>query len=386
MRVVSWRDNPDSVGDTSQRPVRTCRTPVFRPLSSVLCPLSSVLCPLSSVLYLLLLAAPPLQAQSDAPFLNRPARMVDQVNWFHARGGKVRVAWNVAPVSIPEDGELTATLIITGADNPRQIVRPDLKKQPEFGTRFVIIDNADPKPAEAAPAVSFSYRLRPRNRSVNKVPRARVLLLQSGCAERSQFKSTTAKAVDITVTEAPRREPPPVPLTDPDYLFVIATGPQVLSSDPFLLGWWVWLAVGLAGPLAAGTWYAVWRRFFPGAAQLALRRRSRAARRALAAIRKSSRALDPPAAIEAAVLTYLRSHLPLPLAAATPGEIEVALAELGVSEPDRIAAGGFFRDCDAVRFSPGSLGNETLLAEAIALIARLEAIPEPLGSPTRAVP
>ncbi len=102
-------------------------------------------------------------------------------------------------------------------------------------------------------------------------------------------------------------------------------------------------------------------------------RRSRAARRAGDAIRHAHRAPDPPAAIRAAVLGYLRARFPLPPSATTPGEIDSALAETGL-EPEQVeAVVEFLRACDAERFDPGSAANGSLAADASALVARLEA-------------
>src|SRR5580658_5233120 len=72
---------------------------------------------------------PPCSARDDVPLINRPA-----ANFYNARGSVVKVAWSVDRRTVPEDGELTAILTITGANNSDQIVRPDLKKLPEFQT------------------------------------------------------------------------------------------------------------------------------------------------------------------------------------------------------------------------------------------------------------
>ncbi len=225
----------------------------------------------------------------------------------------MKVAWSLDRTTIPEDGELTATLTITGATNPQRIVRPDLKKLIDFQSRFAITDNVDPPPGEGATEVKFTYLLRPRSRSVDKVPMLEFYFYNpTASAGKSSFPLATARFVPITVTEAPKNEPPMIPLGEPDRLFVVATGQQLLEKGQFVPDYWLWLVVGLSGPLCALGWLVVWQRVFPDAVRLARMRRSRAARRAIDAIHRANRASDPPAVIAAAVLGYLRTRFPLP--------------------------------------------------------------------------
>jgi hypothetical protein len=308
-------------------------------------------------------------AQEDAPLINRPA-----ANFYNARGSVVKVAWSVDRQSVPEDGELTATLTIAGADNSPQIDRPDLKKLPEFQTRFVITDRNDPSPSERAAEVKFSYLLRPRNRAVDKLPRLEFYFYNPTASDgKKQFPLAIARAVPITVTEAPKLEPPLIPLREPDRLFVVTTGEQSLEKQKlFITGFWPWLIVGLSGPFCALLWFLAWQRIFPDAVKLASMRRSRAARRAIDAIRRASRTDDPPATIAAAALSYLRTRFPLPHWAVTPSEIETSLGELKVSPSECIAVAKFFRSCDEARFAPPSDNGASLATDAEALIARLE--------------
>jgi hypothetical protein len=309
----------------------------------------------------------------DAPLTHRPDGL-DATNFFNARGSSVKAAWSVNRTSVPEDGELTAVLTIKGAENPQRIVRPDLKKLPEFQTRFVIADKKDTEPSEAAKEVKFSYQFRPRNRLVDKIPSFDFYYYNPAAPTgKSQFPKTVATRVDIKVTEAPKKELPPVPLMEPDELFVTTTGPQLLERRQAISTVWPWLAVGLAGPLSAFLWFLIWQRLFPDARRVASMRRSKAARRALDAIHRSGKANDPAAAIALAVLGYLRARLPLSPGASTPSEIAVALGELRIAEVDCATVAEFFRACDAARFAPRDDHVLTLGADAEALITRLEA-------------
>jgi hypothetical protein len=305
----------------------------------------------------------------DIPVVGRPT-----ADFYNAQGVGVKVAWSLDRATVPEDEEIVATLTVKNATNPREIVRPDLKKLTEFESRFVVTDNRDPPPAADAKVVKFSYRLRPRNRSVDKVPTLVFRYHDPAAAEGKQFPTTTAKFVEVAVTEPKPKPPPPaIPLGEPDHLFAVATGPELLEHRPFAPGTWTWVAVALAGPLLAAGWYAAWRRVFPDAARLARMRRSRAARRAVDAVRRAHRAVDPPAAVAAAVLGYLRARFPLPPGAVTPTEIGAALAELGVPDADCETVADFFRSCDAARFAPPGDSGASLAAEAETLVTRLEA-------------
>jgi hypothetical protein len=311
---------------------------------------------------------PQIVAQEEAPLINQPS-----ANFYHAQGRAVKVAWSVEPKVIPEGGELTATLTITGATNPQRIVRPDLKKLIDFQSRFAITDNVDPPPGKGAMEVKFSYKLRPQNRSVDKVPALEFYYYNPVApAGKSSFPLAIAPFVPITVTEAPKNEPPMIPLGEPDRLFVVTTGQQLLEKRQFVPDYWLWLVVGLSGPLCAMGWLVVWQRVFPDAVRLARMRRSRAARRAIDAIHRAHRANDPPAVIAVAVLGYLRTRFPFPPGAATPSEIEFALGELRVSSPDCVAVAEFFRTCDAARFAPPGDNGASLATDAEAMITRLE--------------
>lgn len=297
-------------------------------------------------------------------------------DFYGAAGRGVKVAWSLDRTQVPEGGEITATLSVVNVANPRHVLRPDLKhkKLSEFQDLFVITDVAAPPPDGKANEVKFTYRLRPRSRQTDRVPTLVFQYYNAAAAAGKQFPVTnTGRPIPITVTAAPAKvAPPPVPLTEPEHLFAIATGPGVLAR-----GWAVpsgaWLVLLFAGPLFGLGWYAAWRRAYPDAARLARMHRSRAARRATHAIRRSGRADDPPAAVAAAVLGYLRTRFPLPPAAVTPSDIGSALAEQGVSPAECGAVAEFFRKCDAARFSPASDSGPSLAADAESLVTRLEA-------------
>ena len=250
-------------------------------------------------------------------------------DFYNASGSHVRVVWKLERTSVPEDEEFVASLIVTGAANPRDIIRPDLRRLPPFESRFIIAETRDPPPAAGAMEVRFTYRLRPRNRSVDRLPTLAFHYFNPAAANGKEFPLTTAREVRITVA-APRLKPesPPIPLSEPEWLLVYTPRPISLMRTAFSHSW-AWGAVVLAGPLLALVWYASWRRIYPDAVRRGASPvvRGTAGRRCYSA---RNRSLDPPSAIAAAVLGYLRARFPLPPAAVTPTEISAALAELGL--------------------------------------------------------
>jgi len=209
---------------------------------------------------------------------------------------------------------------------------------------------------------------------VDRLPTLAFHYYNPAAATGKQFPLTTAKEVRITVA-APRQkaEPAAIPLTEPEWLMSYAPRPVSLSRS-MIAAEWVWLALALAGPIAALAWYFAWRRIYPDAARLAQMRRTRAARRANNLIRRAHRAPDPPTAVAAAVLGYLRARFPLPPAAVTPGEIGSELGEVGLPRADCLAVEDFFRATDAARFTAMGDNAASLSHDAIALVARLEAV------------
>ena len=136
------------------------------------------------------------------------------------------------------------TLVIGSARypvlNPAEVVRPDLKVLPAFADAFTVTDVHDPPPRDDAKEVRFTYKLRPRNRSVTEVPALKFRYFNPNAApNQDQFRTTMADAITITVTERP--PDPPVRMVEADRLFQAVTGPDVLNA-PFVPCWWAWLA------------------------------------------------------------------------------------------------------------------------------------------------
>lgn len=305
---------------------------------------------------------------ADPPFYAPPA------GFYGAVGTDVKTTWAVDRTSVSEGEAITATLTVRGATNPTEVTRPDLRKLDEYQKRFEIDDVPGPAATAGAKEVTFVYRLRPRNRQVNRLPSLDFPYRHPGIAAGSPFQNAKARGIDLVVTAAPPKPgPPPVPLAEPDHLFAVPAGPGLLGPAPFAPGGWACPAAVLLGPLAAGGWYLAWRRLYPGAARAARIRRRRAADRAARAIRRSAKAVDPAAAVGAAVVGYLAARFPLPPGADTPAEVGDALTAGGLAAGPTGEVVGFLRRCDAARFGGPGDGGVSLDEAALALLARLEA-------------
>jgi hypothetical protein len=303
----------------------------------------------------------------------QPAFFEPKEHYYKAKGQAIRVKWEIEPKAVVVNGELTATLVITGVQNAPEVQKPDLRKLRSFDN-FQITESQESRDATAK-EVRFAYKLSPRTTAIREVPSLKFHYFNPAAASGPrQFPATVADAVPITVSEPPKPVRVPTPLEAPDYLFSTATGPSVLHNAPFVPCQWAWLAAAVFGPLAGFAWFLVWRRMYPDAARLAQMRRSRAARKATDAIRKSHRANDPAGTIATALLGYLRTRFLLPEHAVTPSELATTLAELRVPANAVEHTVAVFRDCDRARFAPPADNAVSLAANAEAAIAQLEAL------------
>jgi hypothetical protein len=318
-----------------------------------------------------------LMAMSSVAFAQAPAFFEPKEHYYKAQGVGVTAVWSVSSKTVPEDGELTATLTVAGElIHPEQIVRPNLQSLPEFAERFLLVENVAGQPVAAnAKSVSFIYRLRPRNRSVDQLPTLEFFYLNPHAPEDRRFMKTRAKKVEITVTAAspkPVQPAPAIPLVARDELFQLATGPALLSGPSFVPGVGSWLALLIGGVACAFGWYVLWQRLYPDAARQARLRRHRAVRYALNGIRRAGKESDSAAAIAAAVLNYLRERFSLPEGAETSGEIGDALRSAGLTSAEAERAAAFFRRGDAARFAPSTHSDPHMGDEAIGIVAAME--------------
>jgi hypothetical protein len=226
----------------------------------------------------------------------------------------------------------------------------------------------------------FVYRLRPKRADVSRIPE---LQLKYFVPESKRFQSSFADEIVIKVT--PRQ-----PVTAeklklkvvqaPARFYQLRPAEEVARDDTPMPAPSPELALAILAlpPLACLVWYRVWRRLYPNAAELRLRRRSRAARLAVAYLTKH--APDVPRT-RAAAVDFLRQRLDLPAVEATPREVARHLKRMGLAKPLALEWSVFLGDCDRFRFArpadalPADQPENPLCGEAIRLIHALEADP-----------
>lgn len=294
--------------------------------------------------------------------------------------GKYSISSSASPTEVQVEMPVTLTVHISGQGLLNyQPQRRHLRIFPdEIADDFYVeeVPDEDRAPASVQERVwTFVYRLRPKHVKVQAIPELRLLYYVPG---GRGFQSTFAPDIPIKVTPPP--EPTPAKLglkvvVVPDRFYHLRSVEDVLRDDTPLSrpGPGVLLALVAGPPLACWLWYARWRRCHPNAAESTQRRRSRAARLALASL------ADQPGNVErtrAAAVDFLRQRLELTAAEPTPVEVARHLKRLGFATSVVSGWANLLHACDHVRFtsSPSAPGTD-LATEAVRLIRELEADP-----------
>lgn len=323
------------------------------------------MCVTGNLLLLLLMAAPEPVSLANIPVVDRQA-----TNFYGAIAtgrDNVTAEWSVTPPSAPRDQEITLTLIIRSAANPRELTRPDLKTRSDFTKHFQIDDLPDLTPVDGV--ARFAYRLRPREAGSFTLPALAYRFYRPRFPEGRRFQTTYARLKEpIIVTEpATKSDVAVVPLSAPESFFTLM--PESSARE---LPLWAGLVPILLAPVATLWGLRFWRRCFPDAAQLAQARRHRAARLALRQLQRLRTHADSAPAVVAILRTYLQARHGLPTQAATPSEIAAGLRTLGILPASCADAERLFRRCDSACFRPHSDNALSLVDEAMAWVVSWE--------------
>lgn len=204
-------------------------------------------------------------------------------------------------------------------------------------------------------AWTFEYRLHPRRAGKVEIPSLPFWFHDPAIpSARDAFQPRYTDPIELTVLPP---EVVRVPVTAPERFFVLDDSERVLAREtPWGVSDRVLLVGLLVPPLAALGWYLVWRRLHPNEARLALRRRSRAARQAIAALERirPGEGKEGAAIAVRTVTRYLQQRLDLSVQEATPREVAFYLRKTGYSAGLARQAFTFFETSDALRFRPGS--------------------------------
>jgi hypothetical protein len=359
---------------------------------------------MTAVRALLLLAAfapaadPDAADVKDVSSVGFPAGEVDS----GARGRFFRVSTEATPTTLQAEEILTLTVRITTNEVPQRPPRRlDLAEYAVFAERFYLLDGDELPPeilattsltalaatpggfAPLATATAlapqtewvFVYRLKPKSTDVRDVP-ILTFAYYDPVTQRDtpELRWHVPYAPSIPL-EVKTREAVVAPLVAPDWAFRFWGGPDLLDRQrPWSPGVASLALALVVPPLAAGAWYAVWRRRNPDALRQARVRRSRAAARALDALERARRidGTQRGDLVAEAVAGYLRERFDFPAAEPTPAEVRAHLLRLDLPRTISESASRFFESADAARFPPPPRGDGNVADSAVRLVLALE--------------
>jgi hypothetical protein len=274
----------------------------------------------------------------DAPAIHQSAP-----NFSNAiAGAGFAVSWSADPTTLDDQDSIHLAITFLGATNPERIRRPMLRDKSAFKGAFREI--VDEEPTNAPNAITFHYRLRPRDAAVKEVPELAIAYYAPGNAT---VATKYLDAIPLVVRPADAMPAPNRPLEAPERFF---SWPETESGVQPGLSAWGLLALGLVISSLVGL--AVERRRNPDGVRLARLRRVRAVRTALDALDRAARSPDPAGAALEALRLYLASRHGAVAAAATPGDFDRALASTSIIDKRIDAVRAIAMAGDAERFAP----------------------------------
>jgi hypothetical protein len=298
------------------------------------------------------------------------------VDFSQVAGKKFEITTSAAPTEVFVEEPITLKVTIIGAGPEKyRPQRNNLKIFPDDFTddfHLEAVPDQDKHTPEKGPW-EFTYRVRPKRVGVAHIPGLHLSYFETGANKfTSSFsdeipikvtrrQEATAEKLNLKIIQAPARfyELRPVDQVLRDDTPVPPPGPELFA------------ALLTAPPVLSFVWYRFWRRLYPNAAERRQRRRSRAARLALAYL---TRQAPDVARTRAAAVDFLRQRLDLPALEATPSEVARHLKRLGIAKPLIADWAAFLQSCDRYRFAPSVAEPEgPVNAEAIRLIHAVEA-------------
>jgi hypothetical protein len=288
----------------------------------------------------------------DIPVVGRPPDLP-----FSEASGSFTVLARAEPITVQAEQPLTFTIVVA-ADGPvhHPPQRIDLGQIADFNDRFYIENpDADAAPAPDARRWEFTYRLKPRRADVTEIPGVPFVFYNPAISQPNKaFQVQYTDPIPLKVQSAPVMEP--VAHEVAAAFLQTYGGPALLARQaPWSPPGMVLVALLLVvPPVACAAWYVVWRRRYPDAGRQKQRRRSRAARQALARLQQAGRApVEQRAPLTAAALAdYLRERLDLAVAEPTPAEASACLLRGGCAPALVERTVAFLQTCDAARFWP----------------------------------
>jgi hypothetical protein len=274
-------------------------------------------------LAILVLFFAPIARAEDAPAIHQAAP-----NFSNAIAGSgFTISWSADPTTLDSDDSFHLSITFLGAINPDRVRRPALQNQSAFKSVFREIH--DEEPTIAPNAVTFHYRLRPRDVAVKAVPELAVAYFSPGNAT---VATKYLEAIPLTVHHPVRSSASAKRIDGPERFFEWPNEETGLRPG---LAAWAFLAIGLVFLSLAGL--ALERYRNPEGARLARLRRVRAVRTALDELDRAARSPDPAASALEVLRVYIAARHGAFAPAATPADFAKALADAN-AEFDRIKA------------------------------------------------
>ncbi len=286
-----------------------------------------------------LLLAPP--GLADLAPLDRQA-----ANFYGAIGTAVEVRWRAGEATPTVGGDITVSLVVSGALNPAELRRPEVELPSDA---LLMLDGESPPRPRPGGAVAFDYRVRPRRTGAIELPALPYVYYRPDRPDGKRFLMAYADPLSL---DARATDSPPVPDTAPPVTLPL---PQESWADRVPA--WAWLV-----PVAV-TLPCLLR--LRAAIDAHRARRSRALPPAVALARRRLADAGDAVAIRAALHDYLAARHGIPTTARTPGEVAVAL-------PGRDAVVAVLGRCDAARFSPAGDDVVSLARDASAAVDACE--------------
>ncbi len=289
-----------------------------------------------------LLLAPP--GLADLAPLDRQAAGFDG-----AIGTAVEVRWQANNATPTAGGDMTVSLVVSGALNPAELQRPAVEMP---GDALQLLDGESPPRPLPGGVVAFDFRVRARRAGALELPAVRYVYYRPDRPDGKRFLTAYADPLTLDVRAA---EPPPAIDIGPPPTFTLQPESPTLGVTP-----WAWLVpVALTFPCLALLREAIGSR---------RERRARALPPAVARARRQLAVARDAAAVRAALHEYLADRHGLPPPARTPSEVNAALPD----GPGLRAMVALLARCDAAQFSPVGDDAVSLAHDAAVAVAECE--------------
>jgi hypothetical protein len=317
----------------------------------------------------------------EIPLVGRPAELpfTNASAGFHREGEEWLVPFILKASAQPTEVAVGQSVQFRVEIQARGKVRQppekiDLKEVPAFTRLFDIEDFAEDAPRTKGNSWVWEYRLKPKDLNANQIPGMPFLFYNPDVRPSAKaFQMIYSDPVSLTIR--PRQTPQLLGDVPAELLSPIFDERLLANERPWTFPNWLF-AIPVLGCLL---WYLVWRRLYPDALALARRQQSRAARRALAGLRRVGLGKQQQTGEEIfrSLMQYLHERLAFTIAEPTAQQCADTLRDAGCSGDAIQAIGELIAGCAELRFGMNQEMENRLVQKrwqekAIALIQLVE--------------